>query len=301
MKIKKIYRLMLSLLLITGFIGCSGGYTDNEYVESKPVTIETFMQPLSADGEWVKITREEIDANGIVQTETVYFDDDINTEYIWRPNRSNLYDGWTPYTNGRWVFTDSGWMWASNYNWGWAPYHYGRWWFSPAYGWVWSPGYRWAPAWVSWRYSDTHTGWYPLSPRAHWNGGNNNYNYVNENWTFVENKNFTKTVDNTTKVGAANNKEIINNTKESPGLKEQNNKIVNQGPDVNQIQKSTGKTVTPKTISETTTKGKPQVGKSNVTVFKGNTKSTVKTKSKTKGKTGNKDGNTNGNQDNKKK
>ena len=54
-----------------------------------------------------------------------------------------------PYsTNGHWLYTNEGWVWASDYNWGWATFHYGRWFYEDGYGWMWIPGHEWAPAWV---------------------------------------------------------------------------------------------------------------------------------------------------------
>ncbi len=84
--------------------------------------------------------------------------------YAWKPY--NVQEGWRPYTNGRWVWTDDGWYWASDEPWGWAAFHYGRWYFDDNYGWVWIPGYEWAPAWVEWRYGEGCVGWAPLSPYA---------------------------------------------------------------------------------------------------------------------------------------
>ncbi len=79
---------------------------------------------------------------------------------------------WRPYLNsGRWVYTDSGWYWHSDYSWGWAPFHYGRWYRHATYGWVWLPGSAWGPAWVSWRYADGYCGWAPLPPEAEFVAG----------------------------------------------------------------------------------------------------------------------------------
>jgi len=39
--------------------------------------------------------------------------------YIWIP-RVTTY-GWRPYTYGRWVYTNYGWTWVSQFEWGWAP------------------------------------------------------------------------------------------------------------------------------------------------------------------------------------
>jgi hypothetical protein len=82
--------------------------------------------------------------------------------WVWRPQ--GVPRGWQPYTDGRWVWTDDGWTWISDWEWGWAPFHYGRWTYYDD-GWVWVPGLEWAPAWVSWRHGDGWVGWAPLPPR----------------------------------------------------------------------------------------------------------------------------------------
>lgn len=79
--------------------------------------------------------------------------------------------GWRPYTVGRWLYSDAGWMWISDDPWGAVPYHYGRWAYDDFYGWVWIPGDVWAPAWVSWRYGDDWIGWAPLPPEVGWHVG----------------------------------------------------------------------------------------------------------------------------------
>ncbi len=83
---------------------------------------------------------------------------------VWRP--FGVYDGWRPYSHGRWVWTRYGWYWVSNEPFGWAVFHYGRWSVHPRYGWVWHPGRVWGPAWVEWRYGDSYVGWAPLPPYA---------------------------------------------------------------------------------------------------------------------------------------
>jgi hypothetical protein len=85
---------------------------------------------------------------------------------VWQPH--GVPPGWRPYTDGRWVFTDAGWTWVSDWEWGWAPFHYGRWLPSPAYGWVWVPGTVWGPAWVVWHHGAGWVGWAPLPPAAVW-------------------------------------------------------------------------------------------------------------------------------------
>lgn len=95
---------------------------------------------------------------------------------VWTP--SNVPPGWSPYSNGRWVWEDwYGWTWVSYDPWGWAPYHYGRWFMGPV-GWSWYPGpiygnYLWSPALVGFfgfgggfgvGFGFGGIGWVPLAP-----------------------------------------------------------------------------------------------------------------------------------------
>ena len=84
----------------------------------------------------------------------------------WRPT-TVIYDStWQPYCDrGRWVYTDCGWYWDSDYSWG-VTFHYGRWFNAPNYGWCWWPDTVWAPSWVTWRSSGDYCGWAPLPPFA---------------------------------------------------------------------------------------------------------------------------------------
>jgi len=82
----------------------------------------------------------------------------------WRPTACIYDSGWQPYCDrGRWVSTDCGWYWSSEYAWG-ATFHYGRWFRDPGFGWCWYPDTVWAPSWVTWRYSNQYCGWAPLPP-----------------------------------------------------------------------------------------------------------------------------------------
>ncbi|WP_395744657.1 DUF6600 domain-containing protein [Prosthecobacter sp.] len=90
-----------------------------------------------------------------------------NYGYVWQPLEAQQQQGWLPYTDGSWAYTDAGWTWVSNEDFGWLTYHYGRW-IRLLQGWVWVPGYEWAPAWVSWRQTQGQIGWAPLPPEAAW-------------------------------------------------------------------------------------------------------------------------------------
>jgi hypothetical protein len=85
---------------------------------------------------------------------------------VWRPHRHVVGVGFTPYvTGGRWVYTEHGWIFETDWAWGWAPFHYGRWlYLGVGEGWVWVPDTVWGPAWVEWRYGPGYVGWVPLPP-----------------------------------------------------------------------------------------------------------------------------------------
>jgi len=94
----------------------------------------------------------------------------------WRPTISVWNSTWRPYADGgRWLWTDHGWYWYSDYSWGSHVFHYGRWTCPPGVGWLWVPDVHWGPAWVSWRYSRSHCGWAPLPPSARWVAGHGFY------------------------------------------------------------------------------------------------------------------------------
>lgn len=117
----------------------------------EPVTVNYFYSSLSPYGTWVDVPDYGL---------------------CWRPTVAVADPTWRPYSNnGRWLWTDQGWYWYSDYSWGWAPFHYGRWCSYPGYGWVWAPDTYWGPAWVTWRYSKYHCGWAPLPPRCHYVSG----------------------------------------------------------------------------------------------------------------------------------
>ena len=106
---------------------------------------------------------------------------------VWYPH--GVAHGWRPYTQGRWVWDDSyGWTWASAFAWGWAPFHYGNWVWDAAFGWIWVPGRTWAPAWVTWRYSDSYIGWAPIGYGVNWWSYNPGWNYGG--WNYVHRHHF---------------------------------------------------------------------------------------------------------------
>ena len=107
------------------------------------VSLQFFYDSLSPHGEWI-----EVEGYG----------------ECWQP--TGIDEGWAPYTDGYWSYTDAGWTWVSYEEFGGVTYHYGRWVRADDVGWCWVPDTEWGPAWVSWRSSDDHIGWAPLPPEA---------------------------------------------------------------------------------------------------------------------------------------
>lgn len=88
--------------------------------------------------------------------------DDLDEYGTWRntPDYGEVWTpavapGWSPYTNGHWIYQYPwGWTWVEYEPWGYAPFHYGRWVYGGGY-WGWAPGpfYArpyYAPALVAW-------------------------------------------------------------------------------------------------------------------------------------------------------
>jgi hypothetical protein len=83
---------------------------------------------------------------------------------VWKPS---VVDGWEPYYNGHWIYSDDSWTWVSYEPFGWIVYHYGNWFNDPDNGWVWIPGNNgWSPANVQWYQYDDYVSWAPLPPRG---------------------------------------------------------------------------------------------------------------------------------------
>jgi hypothetical protein len=117
---------------------------------STPLTSERLHELLSPYGTWLQVP-----AYGS----------------CWRPTAASADTNWRPYAQqGRWMYTDCGWYWHSDYSWGEIPFHYGRW-FREKGTWTWVPGNAWAPAWVCWREAEDYIGWAPLPPTVVFNSG----------------------------------------------------------------------------------------------------------------------------------
>ncbi|MDR1144508.1 MAG: hypothetical protein LBK71_00010 [Verrucomicrobiales bacterium] len=81
-------------------------------------------------------------------------------KFDYRPEQR---DGWAPYRDGQWVYTDYGWTWQGADRGSWMTDHYGYWTRRDGDGgqrqWVWVPGGFWLPATVEWLRSGDYLGW----------------------------------------------------------------------------------------------------------------------------------------------
>jgi hypothetical protein len=136
-------------------VAAAPSYTDGSepYPVEEPPPVEDydyFYDNLTPYGSWVNL-----DGYG----------------WCWQPTVVVVNPGWQPYCDrGRWLYTDCGWYWQSDYSWG-MTFHYGRWFNHPAQGWCWWPDQVWSPSWVTWRYNDNYCGWAPLPPQCHYRPG----------------------------------------------------------------------------------------------------------------------------------
>lgn len=131
--------LVLAVTLLAGLFWAAAAFAD----ESRDTSI--FYDQLAPYGTWM---------------------DNPRYGQVWQPG--NLPEGWRPYSDGRWVYTDEGMTWVSDQDWGWITFHYGRWFDDPVSGWLWVPGTVWSPGWVAWREGPGMVGWAALPPDYGW-------------------------------------------------------------------------------------------------------------------------------------
>jgi len=207
------------------------------------VSFQMFYDELSPYGQWI---------------------DDPDYGYVWAPE---VDDDFRPYyTNGRWVMTDYGNTWISNYNWGWAPFHYGRWTYDNYYGWIWVPGDQWGPAWVSWRSGGGYYGWAPLGPGINVSLSlGNNYATPYDWWTFIPCQNIYSPNYYSYWRGPRYNTTIINQTTIVNNY--YNNRYV-YGPRRNEVERYTGGRVNVYSIRNEQRPGRSAVSRNEVAIFR---------------------------------
>jgi hypothetical protein len=178
--------------------------------------------------------------------------------YVWIPR--NMPYGWRPYTRGHWVWTDYGWMWRSRLRWGWAPFHYGRWGWDRNLGWFWVPGTVWGPGWVTWRSSNLYIGWAPLPPGVRFVPGigirRTTFSIPYSHWVFVSGNYFLDTSLHLHIFPYERNRTIIRRTIHKTNIYDRNNRVVNEGIGIDNVQRITKKRISKHELRDT---NKPEV------------------------------------------
>ncbi|PZR27761.1 MAG: hypothetical protein DI535_09250 [Citrobacter freundii] len=215
---KKIFRIVLVLNIVLALM-LVPGKTRSQTVAAS-ISYQNFYDGLTPYGTWI---------------------DYPNYGHVWHPKIDGEF---RPYlTNGHWRYTTDGWLWDSGYDWGWATFHYGRWIYDDLYGWLWIPGYEWSPAWVTWGSFDEYYAWAPLMPEVYvglsfehwrpaafyWNVCNRNYIYDRDVYSHMVERNVVNV--NINRINIINN---FNSTKV-------HNQYYSRGPQVEEVQKFTGK------------------------------------------------------------
>lgn len=210
--------IILSVIIIWGLIGVAE-------TNAHPRVSNYFYSGLHAYGSWIEIDY------GVV---------------VWRP--TIMRRDWSPYREGRWIWTTDGWYWHSYEPFGYITYHYGRWYYDDYYGWLWVPGYEYAPAWVEWRYDDNYIGWAPLHPYANIYltvGVVYPHNYYNPyyHWNFVNYNHFYDPYVNNYCVGPRYKYRIHSNTRYRSNYVRHNGRVRNKGVDINIVRNRSGQRI----------------------------------------------------------
>ena len=228
---------------------------------------------LNKDGDWMQIKESDLDDDSGDPENVSTEGTNVRIINVWRPR--GMSEDWSPYSEGRWVYTYSGWVWATDYDWGWAAYHYGRWVYYDLYGWVWLPGSYWAPSWVQWCYTSDYIGWYPIYPRRHgWHHGHHGWHDRfyhggrNHHWVIVKRNRFTEKINKEVVVDRNKNAEILKDSKTKAIIKYNGGSLENVGPKVTAIEKNTGQKINPKEINYNGSQGVTKVDNNSVSVYR---------------------------------
>ena len=185
----------------------------------------------------------------------------VGGSWGWQPAVAVVDAAWRPYCQGgRWIYTDCGWTWYSDYSWGWAPFHYGRWLRHRNHGWMWFPGTIWGPAWVSWRSDDSHCGWAPLPPAARYSAaaglvyyGQNvgvsfGFGLAEADYVFVEFGRFCDPAPYRHLLPAARVTGLFKRTAVHNNYTHRGRLVINGGPDVRRMEQLRGQAIPQRTL-----------------------------------------------------
>lgn len=212
--------------------------------------------------------------------DTSFFYDYLSSYGIWVYNRPyghvwiprNVPYRWRPYTHGRWAWTDYGWTWVSVFEWGWVPFHYGRWGWDRDLGWFWVPGTVWAPAWVAWRWGGYYIGWAPLPPDAEFIVGIGirrlPFDLPPNYWVFIDGRYFYHSYLDRYVLPYERNRAIINLTVVNTGIFVRNNRVINEGIDIDQVGRLTQTEVRKSQLRDADKPGRPLYEGDQVSIYK---------------------------------
>ena len=190
--------------------------------------------------------------------------------YVWIPRDVGY--SWRPYSRGNWAWTDYGWTWVSLERWGWIAYHYGRWGWDRRLGWFWVPDVVWGPAWVAWRWGDAHIGWAPLPPGVDFipgrGFGRHQWDIPGHHWNFVRGRDFMDRSLDRWILPIERNVTIVNLTVFNVNVNVKENRVFNEGVDVDQVRRWTNRTVDKYALKESPRAGESRVEGNDVVIYK---------------------------------
>ena len=136
------------------------------FTNGTSMTVDSHAAPApDAFDEWAQSRDQRLDHSESARyvSPDVVGSDDLDEYGTWRntPDYGEVWTpavapGWSPYTNGHWIWQYPwGWTWVEYEPWGYAPFHYGRWVYAGGF-WGWAPG----PIYVRPYYAPALVAWY---------------------------------------------------------------------------------------------------------------------------------------------
>lgn len=228
------------ILIVVGLTSCYSQRTQVRAHNDAQISFQTFYNELSPYGQWVE---------------------DYDYGYLWIPHVNRNFQ---PYaSDGYWTMTNYGNTWVSDFSWGWAPFHYGRWIQDDFLGWAWMPGYEWAPAWVSWRSGGGQYGWAPMGPRMRVNV---NVHIPWSHWTFLPQRQMYGR--NMHRYYNRGNRNYYNQTTIINNTNIYNNNTYYSGPSAQDVERSTGRRVSVRNVTNSGRAGRASVNNSSVNIYR---------------------------------
>ncbi|SDK82845.1 hypothetical protein SAMN04487898_11279 [Pedobacter sp. ok626] len=227
--------------IVLGLLLMLTGTTQKVMAQGDDVSLQSFYDELSPYGTWIQ---------------------DPQYGYVWRPDVGQQSDFRPYYTNGRWVMTEYGNTWVSNYDWGWAPFHYGRWVYNNYNEWVWIPDTTWGPAWVSWRSGDGYYGWAPMGPGMNINIS---FNIPSLWWVFIPQRNIY--YDSFPRYYSRRNTVYINNTVIINNTYVRNSRTYYSGPRADDIRRATRQDVRVYNLNNTGRPSRTNISGNSVNIY----------------------------------